>query len=135
MDRYNFDTVLFPVNFVLFSQANFGPQILKRAQEKGMGILALKAMAKTVWPADQKKDHPEPKCWYQPAAYPEEASLGLRWTLGHPITAALPPGDEKYFRLAMDVAQNYQPLAPHDEQMLIAHANGIEPIFHLGNDV
>src|SRR5580658_8334038 len=49
MNRYNFDTVLFPVNFVLFSQANFGPQILTRAQEKGMGILALKAMAKTVW--------------------------------------------------------------------------------------
>jgi aryl-alcohol dehydrogenase-like predicted oxidoreductase len=49
MDRYNFDTVLFPVNFVLFSQADFGPQILKRAQEKNMGILALKGMAKTVW--------------------------------------------------------------------------------------
>src|SRR5207302_6994775 len=77
MDRYHFDTVLFPVNFVLFTQANFGPQILKRAQEKGMGILALKAMAKTVWPADQKKIHPEPKCWYQPAAFPDEASLGL----------------------------------------------------------
>ena len=99
MDRYNFDTVLFPVNFVLFSQANFGPQILKRAQEKGMGILALKAMAKTVWPADKKHSHPEPKCWYQPAAFPDEASLGLRWTLGHPVTAALPPGEEKYFRL------------------------------------
>lgn len=48
MDRYNFDTVLFPENFVLFTQANFVRQILKRAQEKGMGILALKAMAKTV---------------------------------------------------------------------------------------
>jgi aryl-alcohol dehydrogenase-like predicted oxidoreductase len=135
MDRYNFDTVLFPVNFVLFSQANFGPQILKKAQEKGMGILALKGMAKTVWPEGQKKDHPEPKCWYQPATYPEEASLGLRWTLGHPITAALPPGDEKYFRLAMDVAQNYQPLESHEEQMLMARATGAEPIFHLHNDV
>src|SRR5450631_4865464 len=49
LDRYNFDTVLFPVNWVLFSQANFCPQILKRAQEKNMGILALKGMAKTVW--------------------------------------------------------------------------------------
>jgi aryl-alcohol dehydrogenase-like predicted oxidoreductase len=135
MDRYNFDTILFPVNFVLFSQANFGPQILKRAQEKGMGILALKAMAKTVWPADQKQSHPEPKCWYQPAAYPQEASLGLRWTLGHPITAALPPGDERYFRLAMDVAQNYKPLEEHEQQALLAHATGVEPIFHLGNDV
>ena len=135
MDRYNFDTVLFPVNWVLFSQANFGPQILKRAQEKKMGILALKGMAKTVWATDQKENHPQPKCWYQPSAFPDEASLGLRWTLGHPITAAIPPGDEKYFRLAMDVAQNYKPLEPHEEQALLSGGHGVEPIFHLGNDV
>ena len=135
LDRYNFDTILFPVNWVLFTQAEFGPKILKRAQEKQMGILALKAMAKTVWPADQKQNHPEPKCWYQPAGFPDEATLGLRWTLGHPITAALPPGDEKYFRLAMDVAQNYKPLEPHEEQALLGGGHGVEPIFHLGNDV
>src|ERR1035437_40101 len=135
MDRYNFDTVLFPVNWVLFTQAGFGPQILKRAQGKNMGILALKGMAKTVWAADQKKDHPQPKCWYQPASYPDEAALGLRWTLGHPITAAIPPGDERYFRLAMDVAQNYKPLDTHEEQALLSGGHGVEPIFHLGNDV
>ena len=135
MDRYDFDTILFPVNWVLFTQAGFGPQILKRAQEKKMGILALKGMAKTTWSADQKKNHPEPKCWYQPAAYPDEASLGLRWTLGHPITAAIPPGDERYFRLAMDVAQNYKPLEAHEEQALLNGGHGVEPIFHLGNDV
>ncbi len=135
MDRYNFDTVLFPVNWVLFTQAGFGPQILKKAQEKNMGILALKSMAKTVWPADQKQNHPEPKCWYQPAGFPDEASLGLRWTLGHPITAAIPPGEERYFRLAMDVAQNYKPLDTHEEQALLAGGRGVEPIFHLGNDV
>ena len=135
MERYNFDTILFPVNWVLFSQAGFGPQILKKAQEKQMGILALKSMAKTVWPADQKENHAEPKCWYQPAAFPDEASLGLRWTLGHPITAAVPPGDEKYFRLAMDVAQNYKPLDAAEEQALLAGGHGVEAIFHLGNDV
>ncbi len=135
LDRYNFDTILFPVNWVLFTQAEFGPKILKKAQEKQMGILALKSMAKTVWPADQKENHPEPKCWYQPAAFPDEASLGLRWTLGHPVTAAVPPGDERYFRLAMDVAQNYKPLQPHEEQALLGGGHGVEPIFHLGNDV
>ena len=134
MDRYNFDTILFPLNFVLFTQAGFGPQILKKAQEKKMGILALKGMAKSVWPDDQKKDHPEPKCWYKPAGFPDEASMGLRWTLGHPITAAIPPGDERYFRLAMDVAQSYKPLEAHEERTLLAGAQGAEPIFHLGND-
>ncbi len=135
MDRYNFDTILFPVNWVLFTQAGFGPQILQRAVEKKMGILALKGMAKTTWAADQRKNHPQPKCWYQPAAFPDEASLGLRWTLSHPITAAIPPGDERYFRLAMDVAQSYKPLEAREEQALLSGAHGVEPIFHLGNDV
>jgi len=133
LDRYDFDTVLFPLNWLLATQADFGPQILKRAQEKKMGILALKGMAKTVWAADQKQNHPQPKCWYQPARFPDEASLGLRWTLGHPITAAIPPGDEKYFRLAMDVAQNYKPLSAEEEQALLGGGPGVEPFFNLGN--
>lgn len=133
MDRYPFDAILFPINWVLFSRANFGPQVLDRAREKGMGILALKGMAKTTWSAEEAKTHPQPKCWYQPAGYPQEASLGLRWTLGHPITAAVPPGDEQYFRLAMDVAQNYKPLDQAEEQALLGRTHGVTPLFHLGN--
>ena len=129
--HYDFDTILFPINFVLFSQAKFGPQVLAKAREKGMGILALKSMAKTTWPATQKKDHPNPKCWYRPTDLPEEAALALRWTLSQPITAAVPPGDENYFRLAMDVAQKFTPLNPEEEKTLLARAQGVEPIFHL----
>ena len=132
LDRYEFDTILFPINFVLFSQAKFGPQVLAKAREKGMGVLALKGMAKTTWPKTMKEsERPNPKCWYQPAALPEEAALGLRWTLSQPITAAVPPGDEKYFRLAMDVAQKFEPLKPEEERALMARAQGVEPIFHL----
>ena len=102
-----------------------------KAREKGMGILALKSMAKTTWPVSQRREHPHPKCWYQPATLPDEAALGLRWTLSHPITAAVPPGDEQYFRLAMEVAQSFQPIAPEEEKTLMARAQGVEPIFHL----
>jgi aryl-alcohol dehydrogenase-like predicted oxidoreductase len=134
LERYDFDTILFPFNFVLFSQAKFGPTVLERAREKKMGILALKGMAKTVWPKDIKEsDRPQPKCWYEPAALPDEATLALRWTLSQPITAAVPPGDEKYFRLAMDVAQKFTPVSAEEEKTLMARASGVEPIFHLGN--
>jgi hypothetical protein len=51
------------------------------------------------------------------------------------VTAAIPPGEEKYFRLAMDVAQNYKPLNAGEEQALLAGGSGVEPLFHLGNDV
>jgi aryl-alcohol dehydrogenase-like predicted oxidoreductase len=134
MARYEFDSILFPINFVLFSQANFGPQVLAKARKMGMGILALKAMAKTTWPKAMKESQrPNPKCWYQPAPFPEEAALGLRWTLSKPITAAIPPGDEKYFRLAMDVAQRFTPIKPQEEKTLMARVVGVEPIFRLGD--
>jgi aryl-alcohol dehydrogenase-like predicted oxidoreductase len=134
LDRFDFDTILFPTNFVLFSQANFGPQVHARAREKHMGILALKAMAKTHWPASMKEsERPNPKCWYQPCAMPEEAALALRWTLSQPITAAVPPGDEKLFRLAMDVAQHFEPLRTEEEKALMARAAGVEPLFKLAS--
>lgn len=134
MDRFEFDSILFPMNFVLFSQANFGPQVLEHARKKGMGILALKAMAKTVWPKEMKEgDRPQPKCWYQPAPLSDQAALALRWTLSQPVTAALPPGDEKYFQYALQVAQKYEPIRPEEEKVLMASAQGVEPIFHLGN--
>jgi predicted aldo/keto reductase-like oxidoreductase len=131
IDRYHFDTILFPINFVLYSQAKFGPQVIEKAREKGMGIMALKGMAKTTWPDSAKNDHPHPKCWYEPAGFPDEAALGLRWTLSQPITAAIPPGDERYFRLGMDVAQNFQPITEAEQQRLLAGATGVNPIFHL----
>jgi hypothetical protein len=35
----------------------------------------------------------------------------------------------------MDVAQSYKPLEPHEEEALLSGGKGVEPIFHLGNDV
>lgn len=46
MARFDFDIILFPVNYTTWHAGNFGPQVLARAQEKKMGILALNAMAK-----------------------------------------------------------------------------------------
>jgi aryl-alcohol dehydrogenase-like predicted oxidoreductase len=132
MDRYPFDTILFPINFVLYSQAKFGSQVIEKARQKEMGIMALKGMAKTTWPDSEKDNHAHPKCWYAPAAFPDEAALGLRWTLSQPITAAIPPGDERYFRLGMDVGQNFQPITDAEQHQLIAGASGVNPIFRPG---
>ncbi len=130
LDHFDFDTVLFPINFVLASQKNFGPRVIARVHEKGAGMLAIKAMAKSQWPAGiNKAQKPNPKEWYQPCSVPDQAALALRWTLSQNITAALPPGDERYFPLAMYVAQNFQPITVEEERSLIASAAGATPIF------
>ena len=130
LDHFDFDTVLFPINFVLASRENFGPQVIARVHEKGAGMLALKAMAKSKWPESMAKSQkPNPKEWYQPCSVAEEAALALRWTLSQRITAAIPPGDERYFPLAMYVAQNFQPITPEEEKRLMARAAQATPIF------
>ena len=127
MDRFEFDTILFPINFATWYAGNFGPQVLAKAQEKKMGILALKAMANRPWPEGSTKTFS--KCWYEPLSEPSEAMLGLRFTLSHPITAAIPPGDENLFRMALQLAARFTPLSPSEVETLKQKAMKSEPIF------
>ncbi|MBW3625218.1 MAG: aldo/keto reductase [Armatimonadetes bacterium] len=129
MDAFDFDSVLFPVNYVLYSQAGFGPQVVAKAEEKGVGRLCLKAMARTNWTEGAERHHS--KCWYEPITDPEEAALALRFTLSRPVTAAVPPGHRDLFRLACDVAERFTPITQEETEELFRRAQGLNPIFRL----
>jgi len=126
--RFDFDTVLFPVNFVCFLKGGFGPQVVAAAKEKSMGILALKSLARQPWP-DDKQRRDWPKCWYQPILDPEEAGLSLRFTLTQPVTAAVPPGDKRLFRKALELAPGFTPLRAEEEERVKQIAAGLSPLF------
>lgn len=128
MDRYDFDTILFPVNFATWNAGNFGPQVLARAQEKKMGILALKAMARGPWPegADRTKF---PKCWYEPLIREEDIRMGLRFTLSHPVTSAIPPGEESLFISALDLSDRLQPLSKEEIETIKERGVKGNPLF------
>ncbi|MGO9275517.1 MAG: aldo/keto reductase [Terriglobia bacterium] len=128
MDRFQLDSVMIPLNFVLFQEGNFGPQILEKAKQKGVARIALKAMAHTTWP-DRNHDAWR-KCWYKPVDDPELAEMAVRFTLGQDITAAIPPGEEKLFRMALDFAGRYRPLSFAEQSQLLAKAHGVRPLFH-----
>jgi hypothetical protein len=127
MDRFPLDSILFPINYVCHAQGNFGPQVVQHAKEKGVARLALKAMAQRPWGKDEV--HTYPKAWYKPLDDAERARQALRFTLSEDITAAIPPGDEKSFRFALDVASAYQPLTPGEREALLAGTAGVEPLF------
>ena len=127
MDRFDFDTILFPVNFATWHAGNFGPQVLEKAQKKNMGTLALKAMAKRPWPKGVTRTHP--KCWYEPLSDPAEAMMGLRFTLSHPVTAAVPPGDENLFKMALGLAKKFTLLTASEAEEIKQKALKGDPIF------
>ncbi|MCW5979817.1 MAG: aldo/keto reductase [Bryobacteraceae bacterium] len=127
MDRLELDSILFPVNYVCYAQGNFGPQILAKAKEKGMARLALKAMAQTTIPKGAPHSHK--KCWYTPVSDPKQVERALRFTLSEDITAAIPPGDEGLYQMALDAAAAYRPITAKERAELLASAKGVEPIF------
>lgn len=130
MDRFTFASVLFPLNWMEYINAGFGPQVVDAAIQKGVGRLALKAMARQKWPEGAERQA-WPKCWYEPCADPTEAALALRFTLSQPVTAAIPPGEPRLFRLALDVAEGFQPVSDSERDNLRSRAQGLQPFFDL----
>lgn len=127
LDGFDFDTILFPINYGTWNGGNFGPQVLEQAKKKGMGILALKAMAKGPLPERGKRIRK--KCWYEPLVDEKEASQALRFTLSHPVTAAVPPGDEQLFEMAMKLALDFKPLSQAETLALKEKALSEKPLF------
>ncbi len=131
MDALELDSVLFPVNANAWENGGFGPQILAKAKSKGMARMALKALAFGKWPAGLKeKERKYAKCWYQPIDDREMASLALRFTLNQEVTAAVPPGDERIFDLALELASSPLPqLSAEELNSLKKSISAREPVF------
>ena len=127
MDRFDFDTILFPFNFATWYAGNFGPQVMDKAKEKQMGILALKAMAWRRW--EEGEERTNSKTWYKPLPNREEAGRGLRFTLSHPVTAAIPPGHEDLFSLGLELAVKFEPMDQNEILEIKEKAINTEPLF------
>jgi predicted aldo/keto reductase-like oxidoreductase len=134
LDRFDFDSVLFPLSFPTWIQGKFGPSVYKRAKKAGKAILALKAMAHQAWPRDIKEsDRRWRKSWYQPFDEIDQAALGLRFTLHLPVTALVPPGHWELFQMALGLAQAgaLTPLNKNEQRIIKAIAQQSDPLFPL----
>jgi hypothetical protein len=98
-----------------------------------MGIIALKAMAKGPWPqnADRSK---YPKCWYEPLTSEEDILMGLRFTLSHPVTNAITPGDASLFRMAINLKDQLSPLSKAEVEEIKTKSAGLNPLFRYPSD-
>jgi predicted aldo/keto reductase-like oxidoreductase len=128
MNEFDFDTIMFPFNFASWNAGNFGPQVLDRAQEKKMGIIALKAMAKGPWPqnADRSKYQ---KLWYEPLTDKDDIKMGLRFTLSHPVTTLLPPGEAELFKTALNLRNHLKPLSSKEVELIKVKTLNGNPLF------
>jgi predicted aldo/keto reductase-like oxidoreductase len=127
MKNYDFDSILFPINFACWNAGNFGPQVFAEAEKRGMGILALKAMALT--PLEKGEQKFDKNVWYRPIEDEEIMKMALKFTLSKNITAAVPPGKNTLFLKALEFMNEYKPITEDETNKLLALAKNTKPIF------
>lgn len=127
MDRFDFDTILFPFNWATWLESGFGPVVLDKAVEKDMGVLALKTLAKRAWGEDEERAWA--KAWYCPVESYDEAKLALRFTLSKPIAVGVSPGHMELFRWMCDAAESFRPITDDELAILREKAKGLDTIF------
>jgi len=111
---YDFDTLLFPVNWACWLKNGLGQAALQAAAEKNMGRIAIKGLANRAKDKDDPRD-PEgllgdgyPKCWYRPIFDdPELADLALRFNLSRDVHTAVSPGDARMVKLGLSIIGKY----------------------------
>ncbi|MDP6491669.1 MAG: aldo/keto reductase, partial [Kiritimatiellia bacterium] len=118
---------LFPINYVCYAQGNFGPQVVAKAKQKNVARLALKALAYTPWAEGEERAYA--KCWYQPIDQLELARQALRFTLSEEVTAAIPPGEDLIYQMALNLAAEHRPMTKEERDGLLATSTELKPIF------
>ncbi len=127
MKNFNFDSILFPINFVCWNAGDFGPQVFAEAEKREMGILALKAMALTRLGEGEQKIFKN--VWYRPISDEAVMKMALKYTLSKNITAAVPPGKNTLFLKALEFMNEYKPITDSEASKLLALAKETKPIF------
>ena len=127
MDRFDFDTILYPFNWACWLKEGFGPEVIAKAEAKGMGILALKTLAKRAWGEDE--EHDWSKTWYKPVESYEEADLAVRFTLSQPVDVGISPGHIELFRWMCDAADTFAPITNDEVATLREKSQDLETIF------
>lgn len=85
LERFDFDTVLLPVNCVLNAHAqleNDYEPVLALAERKKTGVIAIKSIAKGPWPSNHKSYN----TWYEPFTTQNDIDKAVWFTLSQNVT-------------------------------------------------
>jgi aryl-alcohol dehydrogenase-like predicted oxidoreductase len=133
LKRYDLDTVMFPVNARMWSQASYradAEALLELCAARDVGVMAIKAAAHKPW---ESPDDRFATTWYEPHRDAESIARGVSFTLSVPgVHAFCTPGDLNVLREAVTAAESFVPLDDAAWHAAIDDASALPSIFPLG---
>jgi len=128
LNKFDFDTVLFPLNRVLAAHRNDYTdftQLLEVARKKDVGTIAIKAVAKRPWEGMMHMY----RTWYEPFAEPVDIEESLWYVLSQDVTTAAMPSDVRIWPTMIDAAERFQPMDAQTQRAVVAKVRQYRPIF------
>ena len=123
LELYDFDTVLFPFNWLMHMEHGMGARLIRAAKERNMGVLCMKAFIERKWENEQERAASRfPKSWCKPIDV-EDVPFGtaaMKYALSLGVDTLIPPGNYASFSFAVDHIDEClrNPLNDADRQLL-----------------
>jgi aryl-alcohol dehydrogenase-like predicted oxidoreductase len=128
LKRFDFDTILLPVNCVLRAhlepENDYGP-VLALAKKRNVGVIAMKAIAKGPWPEGKKPFN----TWYQPFETQEDVDEALWFALSQDVATATTAGDLRLATMMIDAAERFRPMNEEEQLAVVSRATSYKPLF------
>jgi aryl-alcohol dehydrogenase-like predicted oxidoreductase len=128
--RFDFDSVLFPINFVQFTHAGYrrdAEALLHDCRARDVGTMIIKSIAVGAWGA---RFHTDYSVGYAPWDKPDEVQQAVNYVLSQDVTGLCTVGDTQLLPLVLRACQNFSPLSADAQEELIASAEE-RKLFHL----
>lgn len=126
--RFDFDSVLFPLNFVLYANPDYrrnAEVLLHQCHARDVGVMIIKAIAKGPW-SDRPKIY---NTWYEPFDDAAHIQQTVNFALSQDVTGLCTAGDVTLLPLFLEAYEHFTPLSATQQEALIATATEYEPLF------
>jgi len=131
INRFDFDTVLFPLNRVLAAHPNDYTEfrfLIDTTQKKDIGTIAIKAIAKQPWNPGVRMY----RTWYEPFTEQVDIDKSIWYTLSQGISTTVLPADLRLWPKVIDAAERFKPMGEKEQEAVISEAGVYKPIFPSG---
>lgn len=132
LDMYDFDSVLFPMNWALGINRGWGDRISERVKRSGAGLLAMKTLILRTWREGEERIYP--KSWCRPIHEDDALAIAaMKYGIYKGAATLIPPGNIRHFRLMLKYIDRVatEPLSDDEWALLRERAAQVsaEPIF------
>jgi len=130
LELFDFETVLAPINASSMAYPDpvndFRP-LLKAAKDRGMGVTAIKGIARRRWVGEKRYS-----TWYEPLEKPEEIAMAVGFTLSQDgVTTYSMPCDTRLWPPLLQAAERFERLDEKEQAEILRYAREHEfkPLF------